>query len=80
MPDDGQQTMTNSTTYVTLGAAFVALQAALDPLGIEIGREVLDIWRDRESHGQEPIPADTLKALAAVVDQLLLDTAARSGS
>jgi len=59
----------------TLGEAFVKLQAALDPLAIEVGDEVLDVWRDRVEHGSEPIPAGALRRLAEVVDQLLLDAA-----
>ena len=52
------------------------LQAALEPLGIEIGREVLAIWADRARSGGEPIPAGALGNLADVIDQLLLDQAA----
>jgi len=60
----------------TISEAFVKLQAALEPFAIEIGREVLDVWRDRAQHGREPIPARALERLAAVVDRLLLDQAA----
>lgn len=59
-------------TGPTLGEAFTKLQVALDPLAIEVGLEVLDVWRDRARAGREPIPASALKNLAAVVDQLLL--------
>lgn len=63
-------------TGPTLGEAFAKLQAALDPFAIEIGREVLDVWRDRAKFGREPLPAGALRRLAAVIDQLLLDQAA----
>ena len=64
----------------TLGEAFAKLQAALDPFAIEVGDEVLDVWRDRAAHGAEAIPAGALCRLAEVVDQLLLDHAAATRS
>jgi hypothetical protein len=62
------------SNMTSLGEAFTRLQAALEPLGIEIGREVLDVWLDRARYGGQPIPATALKALAEVIDQLLLDS------
>jgi hypothetical protein len=52
------------------------LQTALEPLAIEIGTEVLAVWRDRAQTGREPIPVGALRNLAAAVDQLLLDSRA----
>ena len=66
-------------TGPTLGKAFTALQDALEPLAIEVGREVLDVWRDRARIGHEPIPGTALRRLAVVVDRLLLDNAAADG-
>ena len=56
-----------------MSEAFITLQAALEPLGVEIGREVLAIWNDRAEHGFEALPASALKTLAEVIDQLLLN-------
>ena len=58
-------------TSPTLGQAFTALQAALEPLAIEVGDEVLNVWRDRVAHGADPIPAGALRRLAAVAGGLL---------
>jgi len=55
-----------------LSEALTKLRDALDPLGIEVGSEVLDIWRDRQLHGREPFSATVLKRFAEVVEQLLL--------
>jgi len=58
-------------TAPTLGDAFARLQSALEPLAIEVGEEVLDVWHDRAKHGTDPIPAASLERLAKVVDELL---------
>jgi hypothetical protein len=47
-----------------LRRAHAGLAAALRPLAIEIGRDVLDVWLDRHHHGVEPLPASALEALA----------------
>lgn len=50
-----------------LCAAYDRLHAALAPLGIQIDPDVLDIWIERERHGQEPLPDAALRDLAAWV-------------
>jgi hypothetical protein len=60
-----------------LAQAHAALQAALEPLGVEVGPEVLALWIDREAHGREPLPTDALKRLADVAQRLLADGAER---
>lgn len=50
---------------MSLTDAFDRLRAALAPLGIEIGTDVLDIWLDRERHGGAPLPNAALRDLAA---------------
>lgn len=47
-------------------------RAALEPLGIEVGPEVLALWRDREAHGCDPLPVDALRSLAHVVGWMLV--------
>jgi hypothetical protein len=43
---------------VELRELYESLRGPLDDLGIEIGRDVLDVWLDRQHHGrQAPIPA-----------------------
>lgn len=54
-----------------LNTTYVQLREALTPLGIEIGREVLALWRDRERHSGEPLPVDALKHLAEFAALLL---------
>lgn len=50
---------------------YLELRDALTPLGIEVGREVVALWQDREHHGRQPLPADALKHLADLVTRLL---------
>ena len=50
------------------------LRAALEPLGIEVGSEVLALWRDRERCGQDPLPAEALHRLAQFANQLTRQT------
>jgi len=54
-----------SDTSNGLKEAHAELQAALAPLGIELGGEVLLVWVDRSRHSQqEPLPRTALRALA----------------
>ena len=62
----------------SLSEAFTKRQAALEPLGTEIGRGVLAIWTDRVRYRNEPLATSALTRLAEVVDQLLLDSACAS--
>jgi hypothetical protein len=55
---------------MSLTGTYRDLRDALAPLGIEIGREVLDLWHDRQHHGREPLPADALKHLAELTARL----------
>lgn len=54
-----------------LSEAHAALAAALAPLHVEVGAEVLALWRDAERHGRDPLPADVLRRLAQVADRLI---------
>lgn len=56
---------------MTLAEQHAALRAALAPLGIDVGAEVLELWADREKHGQEPVTYGALKELAAVAGRLM---------
>lgn len=56
-----------------LESAHQRLAAALEPLGIDVGPEVLDVWLDRERYGREPLPASALRRLAGVARGLLQD-------
>jgi hypothetical protein len=47
------------------------LRDALAPMGIEIGRDVLALWLDREHHDRRAIPDDALKNLHELVSRLL---------
>lgn len=47
------------------------LSHALQPLGIEVGSDVLDPWTDRAMHGRDPLPTSALKELADAVNALL---------
>jgi len=55
---------------MTLTQAHAQLRTALEPLGIEIGPEVLAQWKDRAQHGTAPLPADALRRLAFVAKEL----------
>lgn len=50
---------------------FDTLSRALTPLGIEVGTETLDIWRNRAAAGGEPLPAAALENIIAVARRLL---------
>jgi hypothetical protein len=43
-------------TETELRELWEILRDGLDPVGVEIGRYVLDIWLDRHHHGNVPIP------------------------
>lgn len=55
---------------MTLREDHALLAAALEPLGIEVGAEVLAAWTDRARHGADPLPAQALRRVAAVAAQL----------
>lgn len=48
---------------MTLAEWFAALQAALEPLGVEVGPETLGVWQDRAAHGADPLPVRALERL-----------------
>jgi hypothetical protein len=56
---------------MNLTEAWSDLRDALEPLGIEVGREVLAIWKDREQHKDQPLLAGALRELAMVIERLL---------
>lgn len=60
---------------VSLAETFKGLQAALEPLGVEVGSDVLAIWRDRDRAGREPLPATALRDLAEWTAKQLADKA-----
>ena len=49
------------------------LKSALEPLGVELGGEVLFVWVDRDRHGHEPLPPAALRALANWATKHLAD-------
>jgi hypothetical protein len=57
---------------MNLAEKFRRLAHALEPLGIEIGPDVLDVWHDRHVHGRDPLPANALDELADTVNVLRL--------
>lgn len=57
---------------MTLGQTYAELRDALTPLGIEIGAEVVALWRDRERHSLQPLPTDALRHLADLATRLLV--------
>jgi len=58
---------------VNLADVHKQLQAALEPLGVEVGRDVLHVWRDRERAGREPLPAAALRDLVQWAEKQLAD-------
>lgn len=56
-----------------LAQAHDAVRGALEPLGIEVGPEVLALWLDRQAHGTAALPAQALRRLAGVVGELLAE-------
>ena len=55
---------------MNLAEKFRRLAHALQPLGIEIGPDVLDLWRDRDIHGRDPLPVSALEELADAINVL----------
>lgn len=49
---------------MSLVESFEQMRAALAPLGVEIGPEVLAIWLDRQRHGRDPLPERAVRDLA----------------
>ena len=58
---------------MTLTETFKRLQRVMEPLGVEIGKEVLHVWLDRGRTGQEPLPEAALRDLAQWAEKLLAD-------
>ena len=56
---------------IDLTATYLDLRDALAPLGIDIGREVMALWRDREHHGRPALPPAALHALADLTARLV---------
>jgi hypothetical protein len=56
---------------IDLGATYLNLRDALEPLGISVGRDVIDLWLDREHHGRDALPPDALKNLAELTARLV---------
>lgn len=56
---------------MNLAETYEELRGALAPLGVDVGREVLDLWRDRVRHSQDALPAHTLARLAQFATRLL---------
>jgi hypothetical protein len=61
---------------MTLERTHTALSAALEPLGIECGPDVLAIWLDRRRSGRDPLPEPALRELFYVVADLLVERVA----
>lgn len=55
---------------MNLTEKFRRLAHALRPLGIEIDRDVLDLWIDRQAHGRDPLPDTAIQELADAVQNL----------
>lgn len=60
---------------LSLAQVHADLKAALRPLGIEIGPEVLALWRDQQTHGGDPLPREVLLRLATLIDRLARESA-----
>ena len=60
---------------MTLVESFEQMRAALAPLGVEVGAEVLAVWLDRQRHGREPLPEHALRELADWAAKQLADRA-----
>lgn len=58
---------------MTLAEVHAALRAGLAPLDIDVGLEVLAVWRDREAHACQPFPAEALQGLARLVGELVAE-------
>lgn len=53
-----------------LAETHAALRQVLEPLGIEVGPEVLAMWEDGQRHGRDPLPAEALRRVAELAAQL----------
>lgn len=53
-----------------LAQAHAVLKSAFEPLGVELGADVLALWRDREQSGQDPLPAEALRRVAEIASRL----------
>lgn len=51
------------------------LAAALGPLGVEVGRELLALWLDRQQHGRDPLPLAAVRDLARWAERRLAERA-----
>lgn len=58
---------------MSLVESFEQMRAALAPLGVEVGPEVLAIWLDRQRDGREPLPERAVRELAAWAEKQLAD-------
>ena len=58
---------------MSLVESFEQMRAALEPLGIEIGAEVLAVWLDRQQHGREPLPKSALRDLIEWAEKVLAE-------
>lgn len=64
-----------SDARIDLKQAHDELRDVLESLGAHVGGEVLDVWRDRQAHGYEPLPPEALRALADWAEKHLADPA-----
>lgn len=56
---------------MNLSEKHAALRGALEPLGIDVGPEVLNVWADRAERGVDPLPRSALVRLMDVVELLV---------
>jgi len=59
---------------IDLGETYLSLRDALSPLGIEVDRDVMALWRDREHHGREALPPEALRTLLELVVRLVKES------
>ncbi|MBS2966647.1 hypothetical protein KGA66_26660 [Actinocrinis puniceicyclus] len=59
---------------MNLTETYLDLRDALAPLGVEVGRDALALWQDRELHDREAFPADALRSLHELAARLLKET------
>lgn len=60
---------------MSLLESFEQMRAALAPLGVEVGPEVLAVWLDRQRHGRDPLPERAVRDLADWAAKQLADRA-----
>lgn len=58
---------------MNLADVFERLQAIMEQLGVEVGRETLAVWLDRTLANREPLPASALRDLAEWAAKQLAD-------